>query len=166
VPITAVTTSVAQTRDVAAALAALARPGDLILLVGDLGAGKTAFAQGFGAALGVRDAITSPTFTLARQYTSGRIELNHLDVYRLEQLEEVLDLGLQELLDGTAVTLIEWGDAIVPALPADYLEVRLEFGADDDDRRITLRSVGSRWSGRAAAASSALAKWTVDEGAA
>jgi tRNA threonylcarbamoyladenosine biosynthesis protein TsaE len=164
VPITAVTTSVTQTREFAAALAELARPGDLLLLAGDLGAGKTAFAQGFGAALGVREAITSPTFTLARQYTGGRIELNHLDVYRLEQLEETFDLGLQELLDGRAVTLIEWGDAIAPVLPADYLEVRLEFGDGDDDRRITLRSVGSRWSSRANAASTALAKWSVPAG--
>lgn len=165
-PITAVTTSVTQTRELAAALAQLAQPGDLVLLVGDLGAGKTAFAQGFGAALGVREAITSPTFTLARQYTSGRIELNHLDVYRLDQLHEVLDLGLQELLDGSAVTLIEWGDAIVPALPADYLEVRLEFGEGDDDRRITLRSVGPRWAGRTSASAAALSRWTVEEGAA
>jgi len=97
--ITAATSSVTQTRDLAAAIAELARPGDLILLVGDLGAGKTAFVQGFGAALGIDEPITSPTFTLARQY-QGRLELNHLDVYRLEQIEEVLDLGLQELLDG------------------------------------------------------------------
>jgi tRNA threonylcarbamoyladenosine biosynthesis protein TsaE len=160
--ITAVTSSVAETREVAAAIAELARPGDLLLLVGELGAGKTAFAQGFGAALGVREPITSPTFTLARQYR-GRLELNHLDVYRLEQLDEVLDLGLAELLDAPSVTLIEWGDTIVPALPADFLEVRLSYGDEDDARRITVRPVGSPWTARVRALTAALAPWRVDD---
>lgn len=165
-PITAATSSIAQTRELAAALAELARPGDLFLLVGDLGAGKTAFSQGFGAALGVTEPITSPTFTLARVYR-GRLEMNHLDVYRLSQLDEVLDLGLQELLDGDAVTLIEWGDVIAPALGADYLEVRIGFGDADDDRVITLTPRGSRWSARTRALTRAAAPWadaTADAG--
>jgi tRNA threonylcarbamoyladenosine biosynthesis protein TsaE len=162
VPISAATSSVTQTRDLAAAVAELARPGDLILLVGDLGAGKTAFVQGFGAALGVRETITSPTFTLARQY-AGRLELNHLDVYRLEQIEEVLDLGLPELLDGPSVTLIEWGDSILPALPADYLEVQLTYGDSDDERTVQLRAVGTRWGARSRALSAALGPWLLDE---
>ncbi|MDH3707421.1 MAG: tRNA (adenosine(37)-N6)-threonylcarbamoyltransferase complex ATPase subunit type 1 TsaE [Acidimicrobiia bacterium] len=141
------TTSVEQTRAVAGAVSGLCRPGDLILLVGDLGAGKTAFAQGFGAALGVTGPITSPTFTLARQY-EGRLTLNHLDVYRLEQISETLDLDLPDLLDGDTVTLIEWGDAIVPVLPPEYLEVRLTFGEGDDDRVLDLRTVGARWAAR------------------
>jgi len=161
--ITAATRSVDQTRELAAAIAELARPGDLILLVGDLGAGKTAFAQGFGAALGVTEPITSPTFTLARQYEGGRLELNHLDVYRLEQIEESFDLGLAELLDGPAVMLIEWGDTIVPALPADYLEVRLTYGDDDDARLIQLRAVGSRWATRARALRTGLDQWLIDD---
>jgi tRNA threonylcarbamoyladenosine biosynthesis protein TsaE len=160
--ITAATTSVSQTRELAAAVAELARPGDLVLLVGDLGAGKTVFAQGFGVALGVHEPITSPTFTLVRQYR-GRLELNHLDVYRLDQLDEVLDLGLPELLDGPSVTLIEWGDAIVPALPADYLEVRLTYGDGDDERCITVHPVGSRWTARTRALSAALSGWLVRE---
>src|SRR3954463_1634678 len=111
------TTSADATRDLAGAVASLARTGDLVLLVGDLGAGKTAFTQGFAAALGIDEAITSPTFTLARSY-KGRLLLNHLDVYRLEHVSEAEDLGLGELLDD-GVTLIEWGDTIVAALPAD-----------------------------------------------
>jgi tRNA threonylcarbamoyladenosine biosynthesis protein TsaE len=153
------TTTAEATRSLGAALAELARPGDLVLLVGDLGAGKTAFAQGFGRGLGVEGPITSPTFTLARQYEGGRLLLHHIDVYRLEQMEEVFDVGLPELLDEGAVTLIEWGDAIAPALPSDYLEIRQTFGTDDDDRSIELRAVGLSWNARQRAVSQALAPW-------
>jgi tRNA threonylcarbamoyladenosine biosynthesis protein TsaE len=156
--ITARTTSVDDTKSLAAALGELARPGDLLLLVGELGAGKTAFAQGFGASLGVTETITSPTFTLAARYV-GRLELNHLDVYRLDQLEEVFDLGLPELLDEGGVTLVEWGDVIAPMLPADYLEVRLAFADDEDERQIEIHAVGHRWSSRARALSTALQSW-------
>lgn len=152
--------SVDETKALAAALAELARPGDLILLAGELGAGKTAFAQGFGKALGVVEPITSPTFTLASQY-EGRLELNHLDVYRLEQLTEVLDIGLPEMLDEGGVTLVEWGDAIIPALPADYLLVRLTYGDADDDRILDVDSIGPRWSARGRALSLALRQWLV-----
>jgi tRNA threonylcarbamoyladenosine biosynthesis protein TsaE len=156
--IVAATARVEETRDLGAALAELVRPGDLVLLAGDLGAGKTAFAQGVGRGLGVRETITSPTFTLARQY-EGRLLLHHLDVYRLEQMEEVFDVGLPELLDEGAVTLIEWGDVIVPALPADFLEVRIAFGDGDDDRVITLGPVGPSWAGRQRALAAALEQW-------
>ncbi|MGI9624913.1 MAG: tRNA (adenosine(37)-N6)-threonylcarbamoyltransferase complex ATPase subunit type 1 TsaE [Acidimicrobiales bacterium] len=154
------TSAAAETQELAAALAGLCTARDLILLVGDLGAGKTAFAQGFGKALGVTQAITSPTFTLANEY-SGRLTLNHLDVYRIEQLDEVRDLGLSELLDGETVTLIEWGDSILPALPNDFLEVSLKFGELDDDRVIEIRCVGNRWSARSRAVASVLEPWSV-----
>jgi tRNA threonylcarbamoyladenosine biosynthesis protein TsaE len=161
--ILAVTRSVDETRALAAALAELARPGDIIVLAGDLGAGKTAFAQGYGAELGVRDRITSPTFTLVSQYRDGRLPLNHLDVYRLEQIEEVLDLGLTELLDEGGVTLIEWGDTITPALPADFLEVRIRLGEGDDDRVLEIQTVGPRWSARSRALSTALGPWALPD---
>ncbi len=146
-PLRARTTSVEQTRALACALADLAVAGDLILLVGEMGTGKTAFAQGFGAGLGVTEQITSPTFTIVHEYT-GRLSLHHLDAYRLEHLQEVADLGVAEMLDEPAVMLVEWGDAILPALPADYLEVRLEFAPDEDERRLALTSVGSKWFAR------------------
>lgn len=162
--IVARTGSVDETRDLAAALSELARPGDLLLLAGDLGAGETAFTQGFGAALGITEPITSPTFTLVNRY-EGRLVLYHLDVYRLEQIDEVLDLDLPEMLDDDAVTVIEWGDAIETAVPADYLEVRFVYAqteAGDDARTVHLRSVGPRWKARARALDTALAQWSVD----
>jgi tRNA threonylcarbamoyladenosine biosynthesis protein TsaE len=153
------TDSVDGTRALAAALAELSRGGDLIVLAGDLGAGKTAFAQGFGLGLGIDDQITSPTFTLARQY-EGRLRLHHLDVYRFDATAEIHDVGLAELLDDDeAVTLIEWGDAILPALPADLLEVRISLGEGDDDRELLLRIVGEGWAARRRALTAALAPW-------
>ncbi|MGH9216286.1 MAG: tRNA (adenosine(37)-N6)-threonylcarbamoyltransferase complex ATPase subunit type 1 TsaE, partial [Acidimicrobiales bacterium] len=107
------TSSVEATQGLAAALASLAQPGDLVVLAGDLGAGKTAFVQGFGRGLGVGEPITSPTFTLVQEYM-GRLPVHHVDVYRLGHLSEVVDLGLSELLDDEGIVLIEWGDAILP----------------------------------------------------
>jgi tRNA threonylcarbamoyladenosine biosynthesis protein TsaE len=153
------TKSVDQTREVGAALAALARSGDVVLLAGDLGAGKTAFVQGFGAGLGVTETITSPTFTLAHCY-EGRLTVHHLDVYRLEHLTEVFDMGLPEVLDEGGVVIIEWGDAVLPALPKDYLEVRLSYGSGDDDRAIEVRGVGERWAARQRALAAALGPWS------
>lgn len=160
---TARTSSVDETRDLAAALAELARAGDLLLLAGDLGAGKTAFAQGFGRGLGIDDPITSPTFTLANEYQGPRLRMHHLDVYRMESLEEVLDVGLPELLDDEAVVLVEWGDAIAPAVPADYLEIRLTLGDGDDDRTVELRAIGPSWSTRSKALATVLSKWGGEE---
>ena len=158
--VVATTASVDATRELADAVSSLARPGDVIVLAGDLGAGKTAFVQGFGRGLGVTDRITSPTFTLVHVY-EGRIPVHHLDVYRLEQLSEALDLGLPEMLDEGGVVLIEWGDAILPVLPHDLLEVRLTFGAGDDDRHVAFRPVGSVWAPRADALAGVLSPWVV-----
>jgi tRNA threonylcarbamoyladenosine biosynthesis protein TsaE len=158
VTVVASTASVDQTRDLAHALGALARAGDVIVLAGDLGAGKTAFVQGFGRGLGVADRITSPTFTLVHVY-EGRLTVHHIDVYRLGTLGEVLDLGLPEMLDGGGVVLIEWGEVILPVLPRDYLEVRLTFGAGDDDRHIAFRAVGPSWAPREDALAGVVSPW-------
>lgn len=154
------TDGVDATRALAAALADLLGPGDVLLLAGELGAGKTAFTQGLGAALGVEEQITSPTFTLARHY-EGRLTLHHLDVYRFERLSEMQDVGVAELLDSGGVLVIEWGDAIATAMPADYLEVRLTYGDGDDDREFEVRCVGPRWSARERSLSETLEKWAV-----
>ncbi len=142
------TASAEGTMAVAASLAGLARAGDLVVLCGDLGAGKTAFTQGFGRALGVTTPVTSPTFTLANRYEGTDLTLNHLDVYRLDHIDEVRDLGLHELVDSRSVTLVEWGDAIAGALPGGYLEVRIRLGDGPDDRLLDFRIVGSEWSDR------------------
>ena len=141
------TGSAGTTQAVAARLATLVVPGDLIVLCGDLGAGKTTFTQGFGEALGVTSPVTSPTFTLANRY-EGALIVNHLDVYRLSHIDEVQDLGLHELIDGRSVTLVEWGDAIVGALPGGYLEVRLSLGVGPDDRLLEFRIIGPDWADR------------------
>ncbi|WP_420639370.1 tRNA (adenosine(37)-N6)-threonylcarbamoyltransferase complex ATPase subunit type 1 TsaE [Candidatus Poriferisocius sp.] len=151
-----------ETKALATSLAQAAQPGDLLLLVGDLGAGKTTFAQGFAAGLDITDPVTSPTFTLAREY-HGTLLLHHLDVFRLDHAAEVLDLGLPELLDSNGVILIEWGDTIRQTLPDDYLEVALTFGdgpdSPPDARVVTLTPRGARWQARTALVAEAVAPW-------
>ena len=156
--ITALTKSADDTRAMGALLAEAVVAGDVIFLSGDLGAGKTTFAQGFARGLGVEDDVVSPTFTLVRSY-EGRIPLVHCDVYRLDHLQEVIDLALPEMLDEGAVALVEWGDVAAPSLPADFLEVRIDFADGDDERRFRTRVVGSSWLPRARAVDAALARW-------
>ncbi len=160
-----VTKSAEDTKELAAAVAGLVCPGDVLLLIGDLGTGKTTFAQGFGLGLGVGEPVTSPTFVLLRSYR-GRLEMLHADVYRLDQLQEVVDLGLPELLDERGVALIEWGDMAAPALRPDFLEVRITRppgeSPDDfvvDERRIELCPVGRAWMRRAADLELAVDRW-------
>ncbi len=134
-----------ETRAIAAAIASVARVGDVIVLAGEMGAGKTAFAQGFGAALGIDEPITSPTFTLVHSYDAGRITLHHADLYRLDRTAEVVDLALGELAEFDGIILVEWGDVVAAAL-GDHLEVRLEFDPDDDGARsVTIAAVGPTW---------------------
>jgi tRNA threonylcarbamoyladenosine biosynthesis protein TsaE len=140
--------SLADTHAIAAALAGLARPGDLIVLAGEMGAGKTAFAQGFGAALGVREPMTSPTFTLVHSYAIGKLTLHHADIYRLSTHNEVADLALAELLEYDGIVLIEWGDVVAGSL-GDHLLVQLDHDPDDEQARlVTVGGVGRSWATR------------------
>ena len=160
--------SLAATHAVAARLASLARVGDIIVLAGEMGAGKTAFAQGFGAALGVVDPITSPTFTLVHSYPFGdRRTLHHADLYRLDSMADVEELALHELAEFGGIVLVEWGDVAAAGM-GGHLEVRLEHDDHDDDldddqdghdqdgdemllaetRLIEITPSGSRWASR------------------
>jgi tRNA threonylcarbamoyladenosine biosynthesis protein TsaE len=158
--IDAVTKSADDTREFGAALTAVIAPGDVILLAGDLGAGKTTLTQGLARGLEVTEHVTSPTFVLMRSY-GGRLPLVHVDAYRLEHLQEVIDLGLPELLDDGAVAVIEWGDVVAPVLPPDFLEVRLEYADADDERHFRLRIAGNRWAARKTALRAAVDRWAI-----
>lgn len=133
-----VTRQAAETRALGAALAAAARPGDLISLVGDLGAGKTQFAKGFGAGLGIDATIVSPSFVLMAEYR-GRIPLFHVDLYRLADAAEAMAGGLIDERQVEGVTLIEWAERMADAMPEERLDVIID-GAGDDPRRISIRA--------------------------
>jgi tRNA threonylcarbamoyladenosine biosynthesis protein TsaE len=156
------TSSPGATREVAARLAGAARRGDVIVLQGSLGAGKTTFAQGFARGLAVEGPVTSPTFTLVRQYPCALGQLVHVDVYRLDHLAEVADLGLADLVED-GVALVEWGDVAWPALgpvtwtvaidrrESDWVDERvLTVQGDDETRRDEVAdALGSAWTGLA-----------------
>jgi tRNA threonylcarbamoyladenosine biosynthesis protein TsaE len=137
-----------KTREVGEALASMLQPRDTVVLTGDLGAGKTTLVQGIGRGLGVEDHVASPTFTLVHEYT-GRLDIAHVDVYRLERVQDVLDLALDELGGPDRVLLIEWGDAVSDLLPEDRLSVELTTeGAEADTRRIVMTPQGRSWAVR------------------
>ncbi|MBI3647367.1 MAG: tRNA (adenosine(37)-N6)-threonylcarbamoyltransferase complex ATPase subunit type 1 TsaE [Actinobacteria bacterium] len=144
------TRTAAETRAVGEAIAGLLEPGDVVALTGELGAGKTTFVQGVARGLEVKEQVVSPTFTLVREYR-GRVHVAHVDVYRLDRLQDVVDLGLEEIGDGQAVLLVEWGDAIDVLLPAGRLEVELTTtdptGASEE-RRIVVTGAGPAWQAR------------------
>jgi len=128
-------------------LAALLCPGDVVLLVGELGAGKTCFAQGVARGLEVTEQVTSPTFTLMREY-HGRMPLYHLDAYRLEGPADLFAIGVDEYLDGDGVLLVEWGDRARDFFTLEYLEVRFDFADGDEERRIRFIARGGSWQQR------------------
>jgi tRNA threonylcarbamoyladenosine biosynthesis protein TsaE len=134
--------------------------GDLVLLGGDLGAGKTTFTQGLAQALGVKEPVTSPTFTLMHSYEGAAVRLLHVDVYRLDRLQEVVDLGLPELMEDGAAAVVEWGQRAVPALLPDHLDMRISFGPGDDDRVVVLEPVGEAWLGRRPALEALVEEWS------
>ena len=127
-----------ETRSLGARLAAAARPGDLVCLVGDLGAGKTQVAKGFAAGLGITDTVSSPTFVLMAEY-EGRLPLFHLDLYRLADAADALAGGLLDERQLAGVVLVEWAERLGRALPRERLDVVIE-GTGDDPRQISLRA--------------------------
>jgi tRNA threonylcarbamoyladenosine biosynthesis protein TsaE len=143
--------TLADTQSFGARLATLLRAGDLVVLTGPLGAGKTALTQGIGRGLGVDRGVVSPTFVISRIHRSGRIPLVHVDAYRLSSLDEVDDLDLDvDLAD--SVTVVEWGAGLVDRLAPAYLEVRIDRAdADGDERTAELVAHGAVWRDRLAA---------------
>lgn len=127
-------------------IADLLRPGDLVLLVGSLGSGKTTLAQGIGAGLGVTGPVLSPTFVIARVHRGGRAPMVHVDAYRLGSFAEVDDLDLDASMD-ESVTVVEWGVGLAEPLATHRLEVHINRSDDDDDeiREVTLAAFGERW---------------------
>jgi tRNA threonylcarbamoyladenosine biosynthesis protein TsaE len=159
------------TRALAAALASLLRAGDVVALAGELGAGKTCFVQGAVRGLGVEARVTSPTFVLVRHY-QGRLPVVHCDVYRLDRLQDVHDLG-DDVLAPDVVTFLEWADAVQPLLPEDRLEVVIrlptdgvsgalpgtEAPADDEPREVIVRACGPTWERRSGSLAEVLTPW-------
>jgi tRNA threonylcarbamoyladenosine biosynthesis protein TsaE len=140
-PVSVITASPEETRRLAARLAGVARPGDLLALHGDLGAGKTEFAKGFASGLGVTATVSSPSFILMAEY-AGRLPLFHLDLYRLVSADDALAGGLLDERQAGGVTLVEWPERFGRALPADRLDVRID-GPGEAVRTIALEAVGS-----------------------
>ena len=137
------------TRSLGRDLAEMLRPGDLVVLVGPLGAGKTALTQGIGAGLGVREPVTSPTFVISRVHRDGRVPLVHVDAYRLGSGADVDDLDL-DVTVADSVTVVEWGEGLVERLADEHLLIRLDR-REDDVRIAVLVPHGSGWEARLAA---------------
>ena len=156
------TTTAEETRALGTALAPLLRLHDVILLTGELGAGKTTLVQGIARGLGAQEHVASPTFTLVREYVSGRIPIAHVDVYRLDRVQEVVDLALDELEDGDCVLIVEWGDAVEELLPEDRLVLEMlttDPTGEDDTRAISVHAEGPGWDERADELTRALGPW-------
>jgi len=149
-----------ETREVGRALAPLLHPRDTLVLTGDLGAGKTTLVQGIGQGLGVEEHVSSPTFTLIREY-AGRLDVAHVDVYRLDRVQDVVDLGLDEVGGPERVLLVEWGDAVEDLLPGDRLRIELTAPEPDTEaRRIVIEPNGGSWGARWERLEQVLRPWT------
>ncbi len=134
-----------ETEALGAAIGEHLRVGDVVVLSGELGAGKTTFAKGLARGLDVTQRVTSPTFTIVQEY-EGRVPVAHVDVYRLERIQEVHDFGLEELLE-SHVTVVEWGEAVALVLPRDRVDVRIAMdeGRGDDARVVEIAATGASW---------------------
>jgi tRNA threonylcarbamoyladenosine biosynthesis protein TsaE len=125
-----------ETRAVGERLGTRLGPGAVVACIGELGAGKTCFLQGLGRGLGIESGVTSPTFVLVNQYR-GRLPVYHLDAYRTETLTELIDIGVEELLHGDGVTVIEWAEKLLPLLPPQTITVTIT-GLGDEPRRLVI----------------------------
>lgn len=122
------------TRALGHRIAEAAEPGDVVALIGDLGTGKTALTKYIAEGLGIKGDISSPTFTIVKEYRNGRLPLYHFDVYRLGSGDELIDIGAEEMLDGDGLCVIEWADIVADVLPEDALAIRLDYGENEGER--------------------------------
>jgi ATPase, YjeE family len=122
-------------------LAGMLGPGDVVALIGDLGTGKTTLTKSIAAGLGIKDMITSPTFTIVQEYTSGRIPLYHFDVYRICDLEEMYELGYEEYFFGQGVCIVEWADLIPELIPKTGIIIRIDYGKSEEERIYTIENL-------------------------
>ena len=127
------------TRKLGLAIAEAAEAGDVVALIGDLGTGKTALTRYIAEGLGVTNTISSPTFTIVKEYKSGRMPLYHFDVYRLGDSEEFLDIGAEEYLYGDGLCVIEWADIVEDVLPEKTVTISIEYGSKDGERLVTIK---------------------------
>ena len=130
------TTSPTATKQLAASLAPHLRPDDVVVLIGDLGAGKTQFVQGVADGLGIKAQVTSPTFNIQISYNGGRLPLHHFDLYRLEHQDELDDIGFYDTIESGGVSFLEWGDKFIEALPYSYLEIEIRNDESNPDARV------------------------------
>jgi tRNA threonylcarbamoyladenosine biosynthesis protein TsaE len=157
------TATAEDTRALGAALAPVLRVHDVLVLTGELGAGKTTLVQGIAGGLGAEEHVASPTFTLVREYVSGRIPIAHVDVYRLDRVQEVVDLALDELEGGACVLIVEWGDAVEELLAPDRLSIEMRTAdptGEDETRTVAVHAEGTTWHERSDELARALQPWS------
>jgi len=148
-PVTATSDSPVRTRALGVALASHLQAGDVVLLSGELGTGKTVLVQGIAVGLGVDEMVTSPTFALVHEHRCAGLRLLHADAWRLGSPEEAVALALgEEVDDGKTVLVVEWGELAAAALPGDHLRIVLHPGPGDDDRSLELHLEGLSWEAR------------------
>lgn len=134
-----------ETKEIAKSLADFLKEGSVLLLEGNLGAGKTTFTKGIAEGLGIKEVIKSPTYTLIREYQSGRLPLYHMDVYRLEEVGGD-ELGLEEYFQGEGVSIVEWATFIPEDLPKEFLKIKLvPMGKDFSERDLVFEPVGAQY---------------------
>jgi len=138
-----VTGTPGETQELGRCVGTLAQPGDVYLLTGNLGAGKTCFTQGIAQGLEIDEYVMSPSFVIMREH-HGRLPLYHIDLYRLETVGEAQDLGLDDYFYGRGVCVVEWAERAKHVLPAEHLAVRIDYG-NDDERIFTIEPEGRRY---------------------
>lgn len=149
--------SVAETESIAGVLGRYLVAGDIIVLTGELGGGKTAFVRGATRSLGSSDLVTSPTFAIVQEY-DATINIVHIDCYRIDRVQELHDIGFSEMLDDGSIAFIEWGELAKPLLPSTFMTIVFTLGVEESDRNIAFELHGD-WSGRPADIESAFEQW-------